>query len=74
MSGINDALEDTIGKYRDLHSIPLEDQQLHLQANCLTHPALLYREGIKGLMSLMAITPTTYKDAPAYPVQRRGTR
>ncbi len=39
MSGINDALEDTMGKYRDLNSMSITQQKEILRAYCDDHPA-----------------------------------
>jgi hypothetical protein len=35
MSGINDALEDNMGKYRDLNSMPIAQQKEILRAYCV---------------------------------------
>src|SRR5215472_7972217 len=51
MSGINDALEDTVGKYRDLNSMPIAQQKEILKAFCISHPTAKYRDGINGLLS-----------------------
>jgi len=45
MLGINDALEDTMGKYRDLNSMPIAQQKEILRAYCDDHPAATYRNG-----------------------------
>ena len=39
MSGINDALEDTMGKYRDLNSMSITQRKEILRAYCDDHPA-----------------------------------
>jgi hypothetical protein len=49
MSGINDALEDTMGKYRDLNSMPIAQQKEILRAYCDDHPAATYRNGINDM-------------------------
>jgi hypothetical protein len=68
MSGINDALEDTIAKYRDLHSLSTDQQKQILRAFCAKNPASRYRDGVNVLLSSMTMVPSTV--APA-PVQRR---
>jgi hypothetical protein len=72
MSGVNDALQDTIGKYRDLSSLPLAQQKEILRQYCLDNPNARYRDGVKLLMSKMTIVPTALPDAPAYPLQQQG--
>lgn len=74
MSGLNDALEDTIAKYRDLHSLSTDQQKQILSAFCAKNPASLYRDGIHVLLSGMTIVPSTLKNAPANPLQRRLIR
>ena len=58
MSGINDALEDTIGKYRDLNSMSIAQQKEILRAYCDDHPAATYRNGINALMNYLTIAPS----------------
>jgi len=70
MSGINDALEDTVGKYRDLNSMPIAQQKEILRAFCISHPASKYRDGINGLLGRLPIVPSTLQGAPAYPPAR----
>jgi hypothetical protein len=70
MSGINDALEDTVGKYRDLNSMPIAQQKEVLRAFCISHPASAYRDGINSLLSRLPIVPSTLRGAPAYPLPR----
>jgi hypothetical protein len=75
MTGVNDALQDTIGKYRDLSSLPPAQQKEILRQHCLNNPNATYQDGINLLMSKMTIVPTARQDAPAYPLeQRRGAR
>jgi hypothetical protein len=68
MSAMNDAFEDTIGKYRDLRSVSTDYQKQSLRAFCEKNPASKYRDGIEPLLNVMTIVPSTH--APAYPVQR----
>jgi hypothetical protein len=56
--GINDALEDTMGKYRDLNSMPIAQQKGILRAYCDDHPAATYRNGINALMNYLTIAPS----------------
>jgi hypothetical protein len=70
MSGLNDALEDTIGKYRDLKSLPTAQQKQVLRAYCYSNPAAVYRDGINVLFSQMTIVPSTLKDAPRRPLRQ----
>ena len=55
MSGINDALEDNMGKYRDLNSMPIAQQKEILRAYCDDQPAATYRNGINALMNYLTI-------------------
>jgi hypothetical protein len=48
----NDALEDTMGKYRDLSSMSIAQQRQILRAYCYDHPAATYRNGINALIEL----------------------
>jgi hypothetical protein len=66
MSGINDALEGSISKYRDLRSVSVDQQKQSLRAFCLQNPASKYRDGINFLLNVMIIVPST--QAPAAPV------
>jgi hypothetical protein len=68
MSGINDALEDTMGKYRDLNSMPITQQKQILRAYCDDHPAATYRNGINALMNYLTIAPSELP--PGYPLQQ----
>jgi hypothetical protein len=68
MSGINDALEDTIGKYRDLNSMPIVQQKEILRAFCLNRPAAKYGDAVNSLLSRLPIVPSAH--APAHPPQR----
>jgi hypothetical protein len=68
MSGINDALEDTMGKYRDLNSMPIAQQKEILRAYCDDHPAAMYRNGINALMNYLTIAPSELP--PGYPLQQ----
>ena len=70
MSGINDALEDTVGKYRDLKSIPTAQQKQILQAFCYSNATAKYRDGINVLLSRLTLVPSTLKAAPLHPLQR----
>jgi hypothetical protein len=65
MSGLNDAFEDTIGKYRDLRSLSVAQQKQSLRAFCLQNPASKYRDGINVLLNVMTVVPSTH--APGYP-------
>jgi hypothetical protein len=69
MSGLNDAFEDTLGKYRDLHSLSTDQQKQILRAFCAKNPASRYLDGVNVLLGFMTMVPSTH--APAYPVQRR---
>jgi hypothetical protein len=66
MSGLNDAFEGSISRYRDLRSVSLAQQKQSLRAFCLQNPASKYRDGINALLNVMTIVPST--DAPSYPV------
>ena len=69
MSCINDALEDTMGKYRDLNSMPIPQQKEILRAYCDDHPAATYRNGINALMNYLTIAPS---ELPLdYPLQQQ---
>jgi hypothetical protein len=70
MSGINDALEDTVGKYRDLKSIPAAQQRQILRAFCYSNAAAKYREEINVLLSRLTIVPSRLKGAPLHPLER----
>jgi hypothetical protein len=70
MSGLNDALQDTIGKYRDLKSIPTAQQKQILRAFCANNAAAGYREGINFLLNRLTIVPSTLPGAPLHPLQR----
>jgi hypothetical protein len=70
MSGINDALEDTVGKYHDLKSIPIAQQKQILRAFCFSNVAANYRDGINVLLNRLTIVPSTLKGAPAHPLKR----
>ena len=67
MSGINDALEDTMGKYRDLNSMPIAQQKEILPASRRS-PAAAYRNGINALMNYLPIAPSELP--PGYPLQQ----
>jgi hypothetical protein len=70
MSGINDALEDTVGKYRDLNSMPIAQQKEILRAFCLNRPTAKYGDAVNSLLSRLPVVPSTLKGAPAHPLQR----
>ena len=69
MSGLNDALEDTIGKYRDLKSVPTALQKQILRTFCQKNPAARYRDGIPSALNRMAMVPSTLPGAPANPLR-----
>ena len=71
MSGINDALQDTIAKYRDLRSFAPDQQQLVLRDFCYKHPEFKFLDAVNYLMSGMTIMPSTLPNAPLNPLQRR---
>ena len=58
MSGVNDALYDTVG-YRDLRSLSIAQQKQSLRAFCLQNPASQYRGAIPPLLKSMKIIPST---------------
>ena len=68
MSSLNENLEATIGRYRDLNSISTDHQKQSLRTFCAKNPASMYREGIGALLNVMTEVPSTR--APEYPVQR----
>jgi hypothetical protein len=70
MSGINDALQDTIAKYCDLHSFAT-DQQLILRDFCYKHPKAKFLDAVNDLLSGMTIVPSILPNAPLYPLQPR---
>ena len=70
MSGINDLLEDTVGKYRDLKSLPTAQQKQIMRAFCYNNRSAGYRDGINFLLSRLTVVPSTLKGAPARPLQR----
>lgn len=72
MSGINDALEDTIAQYKDQHSIPLTEQKQILRDFCSEHPTAGYRDAVNDLMDHMLIVNSKLPKAPLYPLQRRN--
>jgi hypothetical protein len=59
MSGLNDALEETVGKYRDLKSIPTAQQKQILRAFCSNNAAAGYRDGINFLLARLTVVPST---------------
>jgi hypothetical protein len=58
MSGVNDALYDTVG-YRDLRSLSVAQQKQSLRAFCLQNPTSKYRDAIPPLLKSMKIVPST---------------
>jgi HdeA/HdeB family len=70
MSGLNDALEDTVGKYRDLKSVPTAQQKQILRTFCYKNAAAGYRDGINLLLGRLTVVPSTLKGAPLHPPQR----
>lgn len=70
MSAINDAAEDTVAKYRDLHSMPLDQQKALLRTFCTTHPTAPYRDGINAVLNRLTVVPSNLPSAPAYPLKR----
>jgi hypothetical protein len=68
MSGLNETLEATIGRYRDLNSVSTDYQKQSLRTFCAKNPASMYREGIGALLNAMTEVHSTR--APAYPVER----
>jgi hypothetical protein len=70
MSGINDALEDTVGKYHDLNSMPIAKQKEILRTFCYNYPAAKYGDAVNSLLSRLSTVPSTLKGAPAHPLQR----
>jgi hypothetical protein len=70
MSAINDALEDTAGKYRDLNSLPLTQQKQLLRAFCNKNATAGYKDAIGYLLSRLTWVPTTLPNAPLYPPRR----
>ena len=71
MSGINDALQDTIAKYRDLRSFAPDQQQLILRDFCYKHPKSKFLDAVNDLMSGMTIVPSTLPNAPLHPLPRQ---
>jgi hypothetical protein len=59
MSGLNDAFESTISKFRDLRSLSVDQQKQSLRAFCLQNPTSKYRDGINVLLNVMTIVPST---------------
>jgi hypothetical protein len=68
MSGLNETLEATIGRYRDLNSVSTDYQKQNLRTFCAKNPASMYREGIGALLNAMTEVHSTR--APVDPVQR----
>jgi hypothetical protein len=79
MSGINDALEDTVGKYRDLNSMPTAQQKEILRAFCLNRPAAKYGDAVNNLLShyqlsLRRTPPLVHFSGEAYAEAGTATR
>src|SRR6516162_3799131 len=68
MSGLNETLEATMGRYRDLNSVSTDNQKQSLRTFCAKNPASMYREGIGALLNAMTEAHSTR--ALAYPVER----
>jgi hypothetical protein len=71
MSGLNDALQDTIGKFRDLRTYAIDQQKLILRDYCFKHPAAKYLDAVNDLMSDLTIVQSTLPNAPQYPLRQR---
>ena len=70
MSGINDALEDTIAKFRDLHTYSTNQQKLILHDYCFKHPKAIFLDAVNALMSDLTIAQSTLPNAPLHPLNR----
>jgi hypothetical protein len=70
MSGINDALQDTIAKYRDLNTFAADQQELIIRNFCYKHPTAKYLDAVNELMSNMTIRPSTLPNAPLHPLRK----
>ena len=70
MSGINDALQDTIAKYRDLNTYATDQQQLIIRDYCYKHPTAKYLDAVNELMRSLTIRASTLPNAPLHPLRK----